>query len=295
MLDSLRQSRAFRRFKKNRGALVGLALVCLVALIGILGPFLAPHDPIEQWRDVLLLDSGIPVGIFEVEGHLLGGDTVGRDLLSRLLHGAAVSLKVAVMATLIAVSVGLFVGVVSGYMGGLVDTVLMRSLEVVLSVPFLLLAITVQKVVVTDASDGESTLWGLYLLLGFLSWTSLARVTRSKTLQVRELEYVQAAKALGVSAHRILLRHVLPNVLGPAVVIGTTLVARMILVESAMSYLGLGVQPPEASWGSMLREGQEMLRAAPRLMFFPAALIVITVFGFNLMGEGLRDAVDPKE
>lgn len=293
-MANLFQSRAFRRFRKNRGAIAGLCLVILVALIGILGPLLAPHDPIEQWRDILLLDSGIPVGFFEIDGHLLGGDTVGRDLLSRLLHGAAVSLKVAVMATIIAVSVGLFVGIVSGYMGGIVDTVLMRSLEIVLSVPFLLLAITVQKVVVTDA-DGEDTLWGLYLLLGFLSWTSLARVTRSKTLQVRELEYVQAAKALGVSAGRILLRHVLPNVLGPAVVIGTTLVARMILVESAMSYLGLGVQPPQASWGSMLREGQEMLRVAPRLMLLPASLIVITVFGFNLMGEGLRDAVDPKE
>lgn len=293
-MANLFQSRAFRRFRKNRGAIAGLCLVILVALIGILGPLLAPHDPIEQWRDILLLDSGIPVGFFEIDGHPLGGDTVGRDLLSRLLHGAAVSLKVAVMATIIAVSVGLFVGIVSGYMGGIVDTVLMRSLEIVLSVPFLLLAITVQKVVVTDA-DGEDTLWGLYLLLGFLSWTSLARVTRSKTLQVRELEYVQAAKALGVSAGRILLRHVLPNVLGPAVVIGTTLVARMILVESAMSYLGLGVQPPQASWGSMLREGQEMLRVAPRLMLLPASLIVITVFGFNLMGEGLRDAVDPKE
>jgi peptide/nickel transport system permease protein len=133
------------------------------------------------------------------------------------------------------------------------------------------------------------------LLLGFLSWTTLARVTRAKTLQVRELEFVQAARALGASHGRILLRHIMPNVLGPAIVIATTMVANMIIVESAMSYLGLGVKPPTASWGSMLRDGQEYLTHAPGLVFLPGLLIVATVFGFNLLGEGLRDALDPKE
>ncbi|MFT5357546.1 MAG: ABC-type dipeptide/oligopeptide/nickel transport system permease subunit [Polyangiales bacterium] len=281
--------RAYRRFRKNRGALVGSILVLFVTLLGLLGPSLAPHSPEEQWRDTLLTDEGTPVGIGEIDGHPLGADTVGRDELSRLLHGGSVSLRVAFIATLIAVAMGLLVGITSGYFGGILDTVSMRFVDLFLSIPFLLLAITIQSVV------KRPELWTLYLLLGFLSWTTLARITRAKTLQVRELEYVQAAIALGMRPSRILLRHVLPNVLGPAIVIGTTLVAQMIIAESAMSYLGLGVQPPIASWGSMLKEGQDMLRAAPQLMLLPALLIVITVFGFNLMGEGLRDAFDPKD
>ncbi len=288
--------RAWRRFKKNKGALFGAVLVIFVTLLGALGPLVAPHDPNEQSRDVLLRDDGTPLGPTwdraegePAEGHLLGGDTVGRDELSRLLHGGRVSMQVAYFATAIAVFLGLFVGVSSGYFGGAYDFAVMRLVDVVLSIPFLLIAITIQRVVDTPA------LWALFVLLGFLSWTTLARVTRSKTLQVRELEYVQAARALGMSEARVLLRHVLPNVLGPAIVIGTTLVAQMIIVESAMSYLGLGVQPPNASWGSMLREGQEMMGSANRLMVFPAVLIVMTVFGFNLMGEGLRDAFDPKD
>lgn len=281
--------RAYRRFRKNRGALVGSILVLFVTLLGLFGPLLAPHSPEEQWRDALLTQEGTPVGIGEVEGHLLGADTVGRDELSRLLHGGSVSLRVAFIATLIAVVVGLLVGITSGYFGGVVDMVSMRFVDMFLSIPFLLMAITIQSVV------SEPSLSALYLLLGFLSWTTLARITRAKTLQVRQLEYVQAAIALGMRPSRILLRHVLPNVLGPAIVIGTTLVAQMIIAESAMSYLGLGVQPPIASWGSMLKEGQDMLRAAPQLMLLPASLIVITVFGFNLMGEGLRDAFDPKD
>lgn len=281
--------RAYRRFRKNRGALVGSILVLFVTLLGLFGPLLAPHSPEEQWRDTLLTDEGTPVGIGEVEGHLLGSDTVGRDELSRLLHGGSISLRVAFIATLIAVGMGLLVGITSGYFGGVIDSVSMRFVDLFLSIPFLLLAITIQSVV------EEPSLSTLYFLLGFLSWTTLARITRAKTLQVRQLEYVQAAIALGMRPSRILLRHVLPNVLGPAIVIGTTLVAQMIIAESAMSYLGLGVQPPIASWGSMLKEGQEMLRAAPQLMLLPASLIVITVFGFNLMGEGLRDAFDPKD
>ena len=279
--------RAWRRFRKNKGALLGTVLVVVVTTLAFLGPFFAPVDPNAQDREVLLHDDGTPTAPGEVDGHLLGADTIGRDELSRLLYGGQVSMQVAFMATFIAVVLGLAVGVVSGYFGGLVDAVAMRSVDIVLSIPFLLIAITVLRVV------EEPSLMALYVLLGLLSWTTLARVTRAKVMQVRELEYVQAAIALGGSPPRILFRHVLPNVLGPAIVIGTTLVAQMILVESAMSYLGLGVPPPDASWGSMLREGEEMLVLAPRLMLYPSVLIVMAVFGFNLMGEGLRDAFDP--
>jgi len=279
--------RAWRRFRKNKGALVGAALVFVVTGLALLGPLLAPHDPNEQRRELLLRDDGTPVAPGEVAGYALGSDTVGRDELSRLLHGGMISMQVAFMATLIAVVLGLTVGVTSGYFGGLTDSVAMRTVDIVLSIPFLLIAVTILQVV------ENPSLTSLYVLLGFLSWTTLARITRAKVMQVRELEYVQAARALGAGVPRILLRHVLPNVIGPAIVIATTLVAQMILVESAMSYLGLGVPPPDASWGSMLREGEEMLALAPRLMLYPSALIVMAVFGFNLLGEGLRDALDP--
>ncbi len=293
--------RALRRFKKNKGALAGLVLVVLVTLTALVGPFVAPHDPERQYVGALDPETGVPLGPQEsfvepasegeAEQHLtftLGADHVGRDELSRLLHGGAVSMQVAFFATGLAVLLGLFVGVTSGYFGGGTDLMSMRVVDVLQSLPFLLVCIAVNRIV--DKPDLSS----LYLLLGFLSWTSLARVTRTKTMQVRELEFVQAARALGASEPRILFFHVLPNVLGPAIVIGTTLVAQMIIVESAMSFLGVGVQPPTASWGSMLHDGQDYLSHEPRYVLLPAAFIVAAVFGFNLLGEGLRDAIDPK-
>ncbi len=281
--------RAWRRFRKNKGAVAGLCLVGLVTLTAFVGPLVAPHPPDQQFRDTLLRDDGTPVEPLERGSHLLGADPIGRDELSRLLDGGRVSMQVAFFATGLAVLVGLFVGVTSGYFGGGVDMVSMRTVDVLLSLPFLLVAIAIKRVIENTA------LWTLYLLLGLLLWTTLARVTRAKTLQVRELEFVQAARALGMSQARILFRHVLPNVIGPAIVIGTTLVAQVIIIESAMSFLGIGVEAPQASWGSMLREGQEMMSHSPRLVLFPGLLIMAAVFGFNLLGEGLRDALDPKD
>jgi peptide/nickel transport system permease protein len=281
--------RAFRRFKKNKGALVGAVLVAFVLAVAFMGPVVAPHAPNEQFRDTLLSAEGTPVGPGAVDGHPLGSDSIGRDELSRLLDGGSVSMRVAIFATALAVLLGLVVGVTSGFFGGVFDLVAMRGIDLLLSLPFLLIVIAIQRVI------DRPELWTLYLLLGFLSWTTLARVTRAKTMQVRELEFVQAARALGMSRRRIIFRHVLPNVLGPAIVIGTTLVAHMIIAESAMSFLGIGVTPPQASWGSMLREGQEMMSHAPRLVLYPGLLIMAAVFGFNLLGEGLRDAFDPKD
>lgn len=275
-----------------------------VTLLAVDGPHWAPHDPNHQYRQELLNDNGEPLQPFSeafpndgswpervreyFSGHILGADSTGRDELSRLLYGGQVSMMVAYFATLLAVFIGVFAGVTSGYFGGWIDFAWMRGVDLLLSLPFLLLAIAIQSVV------ADTTLVFLIFLLALLSWTRLARVTRAKVMQVRQLEYVQAAEALGMSHARILLRHVLPNVLGPIIVLGTTLVARMIIFESALSFLGLGVEPPDASWGSMLNEGRLEL-AYPHLMIFPAVLIVATVFGFNLLGEGLRDAFDPKE
>lgn len=278
--------RAWRRFEKNRGAVAGGVLVILVMLIGFVGPMLAPVGP-DRIFDAGLSGDGVPVGPNSF--FLLGADNIGRDELSRLLYGGRVSLSVALGAVSIAGLLGFGAGLLSGYFKGALDMSLMAIVDFVLSLPFLLVAIALNRVIV------DPKLWTLCVLLGLLSWTTLARVTRAKVLQVRELEYVQAARALGATHGRIILRHILPNVLGPAIVIATTMIANMIIVESAMSFLGLGVKPPTASWGSMLRDGQEYLQYAPRLILLPGALIVMTVFGFNLLGEGLRDALDPKE
>ncbi|MGB5813377.1 MAG: ABC transporter permease [Polyangiales bacterium] len=282
-------SRAFRRFRRNKGALAGLVLVVAVTLLGIAGPWLAPYDPVEQFTDTLLLSNGLPAGPGQAPDHALGGDPLGRDELSRLLSGARVSMLVAYIATALAVFIGVSLGLVSGYVGGRLDSTLMRFVDVVLSMPFLLLAIVMQRV--WDA-PGIGT---ICIVLGVLSWTTLARVTRAKTMEARELDYIQAARAMGLRHVRILARHVLPNVVGPIIAIATILVARMIIAESALSFLGLGVRPPTASWGSMLNDSQSLLLGVPRLTIYPAVLISMAVFGFNLFGEGLRDAFDPKD
>ncbi|MDH3652953.1 MAG: ABC transporter permease [Myxococcales bacterium] len=282
-------SRAFRRFRRNKGALVGLFLVIAVTALGLLGPWLAPYDPVEQFTDSLLLANGLPAGPGVEPGHWLGGDILARDELSRLLSGARVSMLVAYLATALAVLIGVGLGLLSGYVGGRTDTYLMRLVDVVLSMPFLLIAIVMQRVF--DAPG----IWTICIVLGVLSWTTLARVTRAKTMEARELDYIQAARALGLRHFRILARHVLPNVIGPIIAIATIMVARMIIAESALSFLNLGVRPPTASWGSMLNESQSLLLGLPRLTVYPAVLISMAVFGFNLFGEGLRDAFDPKD
>lgn len=282
--------RAWKRFRKNKGAIFGGVLVLFVTAFAFLGPMLAPWDPSTQFTDKLIdKDSGLPKSAGTVTGHLLGGDPIGRDEFSRLLHGGRVSMQVAFFATGLAVIVGLFIGVTTGYFRGRYDFVSMRVVDILLSIPFLIIATAMQKAI------DNPKIWSLYLLLGFLSWTTLARVTRTKTMQVSELDFVQAARALGASHSRIVFKHVLPNVLGPAIVLGTTMVSSMIIAESALSFLGLGVRPPAASWGSMLAEGQGFLAYAPQLVMFPGLLIMTAVFGFNLLGEGLRDALDPKD
>ena len=282
-------SRAFRRFRRNKGALGGLVLVVAVTVLGLVGPWLAPYDPVEQFTDALLLYNGLPAGPGIEPGHWLGGDVLARDELSRLLSGARVSILVAYLATALAVLIGVTLGLVSGYVGGRLDTFLMRVVDVVLSMPFLLIAIVMQRV--WDAPG----IWTICVVLGVLSWTTLARITRAKTMEARELDYVQAARALGLRHFRILARHVLPNIMGPIIAIATILVARMIIAESALSFLGLGIRPPTASWGSMLNDSQSLLLGVPRLTLYPAVLISMAVFGFNLFGEGLRDAFDPKD
>lgn len=279
------RSSAWDRFRRNQSALTGAFLVALVLAVALFGPLFAPYPPDLQFEDALT--DGAPVAPSAT--YWLGADVMGRDELSRLLFGGRISLAVALSATLIALVLGVSIGLYAGWRGGLFDAIAMQIADISNSIPFLLLAIAIHRVV------ARPELWTLALLLGVLSWTTLARVTRAKTSSVRELDYIHAARALGVSEAAILFRHVLPNVLAPAIVLGTTLVAQMVLVESAMSFLGVGVEPPTSTWGSMLRDSESMMTFAPRLILYPGALILATVFGFNLLGEGLRDAFDPKE
>lgn len=278
------------RFARNRAAVVGAALVLVVLAAALAAPWLDGHTPFGKNSDTGLTALGAPVG---PSGEFpMGTDMLGRCVASRLLHGARVSLQVALAATLISVLIGVAIGLVAGYAGGLTDTALMRLVDLVLSFPFLLLVIALAAALRGSGAEG---LTAVYIVLGIVGWTTMARVIRGKVLTLREMEFVQGARAIGARPGRILLRHILPNVMGPIVVLATISVAQMILAESTLSYLGLGAPPPTPTWGRMLSEGQPYLRGAPWLVFAPGAAVLVTVLGFNLLGEGLRDALDPKD
>ena len=280
--------RALKRFTRNRPALVGAGIVAIVLLLAIFGPMLAPHDPNEMHFEGNALSAlGKPQG--PSAEFPLGTDAAGRCVLSRLLYGARVSLEVGIFATALAVGIGLAIGLFAGYYRKATDAVLMRFTDMVLAFPFLLLVITVASM------RESSSMVDVFLVLGLTGWTTMGRVIRGKVLSLREMEFVQAARAVGAGNGRIIMRHILPNVLGPTTVLASVGIAGFILSEAVLSYLGLGVPPPQASWGAMLYEGQSLYTLAPRLILIPGAAIVITVLGFNLLGEGLRDAFDPKD
>jgi ABC-type dipeptide/oligopeptide/nickel transport system permease subunit len=283
--------RAWRRFRQNRGAIAGSLLVLALASFALFGPILSGHDPdaidFANARDALGALSGPSAA------HPLGVDTLFRDLLSRLCHGARLSLGIGLVATSISVAIGAAVGLASGYARGtranLLDVFCMLLVDVGLSVPYLILVMAI------GAALGETSLTTVLLVLGLTSWFGAARIIRSKTIQVRALDFIAASRALGQSSGMLLLRHVLPNVAGPLVVIGSATVAQMILAEAILSYLQVGLPPPTASWGRMLFEGQSVYTLSPRLVIAPGALIFLAVIAFNLVGEGLRDALDPQE
>lgn len=291
------------RFVEHPSGRVGLALVAFVALFALVGPLVAPHDPLTS--DLVRginRETGLPVG--PSPGFWLGADRLFRDELARLATGARLSLLVGITATAIATFIGTVVGIVAGWFEGHalpipgrlgrwlrvdVDALLMRAVDVGLSFPFLLLVMAI------GASVDRTTVTTLLLLLGLTGWLGMARVVRAKTMQVRRFEFIDAARALGQTTPAILVRHVLPNVAGPIVVIATAQVAQMILAESVLSYLGAGVAPPTPTWGGMLSESQDTFSVTPWLVLAPATAILLTVLGWNLLGEGLRDVLDPRE
>lgn len=280
--------RGWRRLRASRGARLGAALVLALALFALVGPILASHGPNHSDFDHGIGPDGGPSGPTAV--HWLGTDGIFRDELARLAHGARLSLLIAVVATAIATGIGAAVGVVSGWTAGrgrgLVDGALMRLVDVLLSFPYLLLVMAIGAAL--DRTSVGTVLW----VLGLTSWLGTARLVRAKTMQVREQGFIEAARALGQSTPIILLRHVLPNVAGTLVVVATMSMSTMILAESVLSYLQVGIQPPTATWGRMLYEGQTALTVQPRLVLAPGIAILTSVIGFNLLGEGLRDALD---
>lgn len=275
---ALRRRALLRSFVRNRLAVVGLVLLVLVVLGALFGPVLSPYDVVAQDMASRLQGPSL--------AHPMGTDELGRDTLTRVLAGGRVSLAVGALATAVALLVGVFVGALAGFLGRWVDNVLMRLVDLMLSLPDLFLLI------LASALFGPSFLT-IVVIVGLVRWMNVARLTRASFLALREREFIEAARALGVRRRKIVTRHLLPNALSPIIVAGTLGVASAIMAESTLSFLGLGLQPPTASWGSMLEDAQAQIFTSPWLAVFPGLMIVVTVLSINMVGDGLRDAMDP--
>jgi len=273
---------AWRRFRLHRPAMIGLGLVSMLAMAALLTPYLAPFDPTAQGADLVASRFRPP----SIE-HPMGTDRFGRDVLSRVLYGGRTSLAIGLLAITIAITLGTLIGAVAGYRRGWVDAVSMRSVDLLLSFPRLVLLITVVALV-------QPSIAVITLVLGLTGWMATSRLVRGEVLSLREREFVQAARALGFGGPRILLRHVIPNVASPIIVAATLGIGNTILVEASLSFLGLGVPPPAPSWGEMVARGRDAMVEAPWITLFPGLAIVLTVMSFNLIGDGLRDALDPR-
>lgn len=269
-----------RGLPRQRAALAGLALVLVLGFVALLAPLLAPYDPAALGD--LATDAYRPPG----PGHWLGTDRLGRDVLSRLLYGARVSLGIAFLTMAMAAGLGTAVGLVAGYRGGVVDGVAMRCVDLLLAFPRLFL-------VLLAAGLLHPSIGLVIVVLAATGWMHTARIVRAEVLAVRRATYVEAARALGLPGHRVLVRHVLPNVAAPLLVSATLLVGQTILAESALSFLGLGVQVPTPSWGQMVDEGRRVFPSVWWVSAFPGLAITATVVGYNLLGDALRDAFDP--
>lgn len=268
-----------RRLSRNPLAMAGAAVVLFFCVLALFPSLVSSHDP-NRINILKILEP-------PSRAHPLGTDDLGRDVLARMLHGARISLSVGFVAESIAIGIGLVVGLLSGYYGGKVDSLLMRFVDIMLCFPtfFLILAVI--------AFIGPS-IWNIMLIIGVTGWMGVARLVRAETLSLKERDFVAAARAQGAGTARILFRHILPNTLAPVLVAATLGVAGAILVESGLSFLGIGVQPPTPSWGNILTSGKDNIEFAWWLSLFPGLAIFLTVLGYNLLGEGIRDAVDPR-
>lgn len=268
-----------RRLMRDRTALAGIIIVVVLFGLAILAPLIAPHNPAAQYPNERLAAPSL--------NFPLGTDHLGRCLLSRLLYGARLSLASAGLASLLILAIGISVGALAGYAGGWVDTVIMRVVDLILAFPLLVLALAITGMIgigMTSVLVGIVSVW----------WASYARIVRGLVLSIRERPFIEAARAVGVTPGRIITRHVLPNIIAPVIVLATLEIGGLILAISGLNFLGLGVQSPTPEWGAMLNDGRPFLRSAPQLMIYPGLIISLCVLGFNLLGDGLRDALDPR-
>ncbi len=273
------RTRAWRTFRRNKTALIGLGLIVFVVLVAILAPLIAPHDPIEQSTINRLQDPS--------SEHLLGRDDYGRDLFSRIIYGTRIALIVGIFSVLLGGVLGTAMGLVAGYFGGRVGTLIMRVVDILLSFPDLITGLLVMAVL------GAGTV-KLVIAIGLTMAPRFARIAYGSTLSIKEKEYVEAATALGQRTRIILSRHLLPNIAGDLLVLGSLWMAQAIRLEASLSFIGLGVPPPTPTWGQMIRDGSRYLTDLPLLSLAPGVALLITVFAFNLVGDGLRDVLDPR-
>ncbi len=295
---------AWHRLSRNKAAMLGLWFLVLIVLLCFLGPLM----PFIKSPTAINLDSA---GAAPDAEHWLGTDQLGRDVMSRVLYGGQISLLVGFVATAVAVLIGLVYGAVSGYFGGKVDDLMMRIVDILFALPFLVLVILFSLVVDKPASDFTewvirttgwsrdkvapiTTLIPLFIAIGAIGWLTIARIVRAQVITYKQQEFVEAARSLGLGHLRILFRHILPNVVGPIIVYTTLAVPGIMLLESVLSFLGLGVQPPNSSWGILIKEGADRMETDMGLLIYPAFFFSSTLFALNFLGDGLRDALDPK-
>ena len=275
-------SDARRRFWRNKAAVVSLTVLTLVALLCVVGPWVLPHAFDSADWDAMSLPPSLK------NAHFWGTDDAGRDLLVRSLVGGRISLTVGLLATLASVSLGIAWGATAGFLGGKADALMMRIVDMMYAIPYLLIAILLVTILGRD-------FYLVVLTITVFSWMDMARVVRGQTLSLRSAEFVEAARATGVSTLRIIWSHIVPNLLGVVVVYTTVTVPGVILTESVLSFLGLGIQEPMTSWGVLIEDGTKVMEVSPWLLLFPAALLSLTLYCFNFIGDGLRDALDPKD
>lgn len=269
----------WKRFRKNKLALAGAFIVILLFLVAVLAPFISPYDPGQINIKRVLQEP--------TAEHILGTDSLGRDVFSRMIWGSRISLMVGFVAVGISSLVGIFLGALAGYYGRLADNLIMRFVDIMLCFPTFFLILAVIALL-------EPNIWNIMIIIGITGWMGVARLVRAEFLSLRERDFTMAEKALGARNFRIIFRHILPNAMAPVLVSATLGVAGAILTESALSFLGIGVQPPTPSWGNILTAGKDNIEIAWWLSLYPGMAILITVLGYNLLGEGIRDAIDPR-
>ncbi len=274
-----------RRLIKSKNLVAGMVLICFVFIIIVFGPYLYRVDPDMQFKG----QRNLSPQWFNNKDKMfiLGTDCLGRDIASRLMHGGRLSLYISITAVIVSLVIGVITGLLSGYFGGWIDTILMRLVDIQLSIPTLILAIAIVAVL-------GPNLINLIFVLGFTQWVTWARIVRANVIQAKELEYIKAARAIGASPAIVILKHILPNIFTPIIVISSQSIGFFILMEASLSFLGLGVQPPTASWGGMIADGRSYIMVYPWHALAPGIAVMITVLAVNIFGDGLRDVLDPR-